>query len=252
MAFDLSKTVAAAEEELEESSSLPLIRILQGNTPQAQAHMKEYIPGAAPGQFLFNATQEAVPGPLEIIPVGFRACYAEWKPKSAGGGLVAHHPLSVVNDPLYEKGRDPKKPYLEYLGDNDLVRTSYWCVLVLKDEEWQNAIIAMSSSQLTVARKWSKDLKRFKYEGPLAKFAAPMFAQKWQLGTALEENAKGDRYFNYTLKALAVLDPKADSSVLELAYSASQTAKAELPAPAQQAALPAGNTVDGELEEDAF
>lgn len=252
MSFDLTQTTPAQEEELEESSSLPLIRVLQDNSPQVNSRKEEYIEGAKAGMFLFNATKEVMEGPLEIVPVGQKACYVEWKPKTAGGGIVAHHDLTIINDPLYEKGRDKSKPYLEYLGENDLVRTSYWCILVNIGGEWQNAILAMTSSQLRVARKWSQQIRTFKYDGKLKDIAPPMFARKWELTTRLEKNASGDEYFNFVIANPSVLDTTKDEALLTQAFEGSKTAKAELPSPTEPLALAEKTSDDEQGEERPF
>jgi len=253
MAFDLKKITGVEDTDLEESNSMPLLRVLQSNSPQVKEIEDAYIEGAKAGMFYLNDHKIAVKGPIEIIPVGFKSCYVEWKPKSVGGGLVAHHGLDAVTFQGYEKGRDKDRPYKEFLGDNDLVRTSYWCVLLNVEGEWENKLIAMTSSQLKVSRALTQKIKSFKYDGKLKDVRPPIFANIWKLDSVVETNSTTqDKYFNLVIKENTVLDVEKDQGILEQAYETSLTAKQEmLPSEvvAPQVALPANEdtAVDGEI-----
>ena len=216
MAFDISKVSGLGKENLETSEAMPLIRILQDMSPQLKKQKEEYLEGAESGDLFFNKTKSVIQKPSEVIPCYTQSVYTEWVPRSAGGGFVATHPLSIKNDPRYEQGRDRK--YDEWLGDNELKFTTYWFVLINIDGEWEKAIIPFTISQLRVSRKLTNDINRFRYEDDNLKgIAPPLFAQKWELTTVLETNKNGDDYWNFEFENNTVLDLEADEDMLSLA-----------------------------------
>lgn len=213
MTFDPSKYAGAGLDNLPEGGAMPLIRILQGKCPQLNKQKSEFIPGATEGDLFFAATGEVLSRPVQIIPLNARTCYVEWVPRNKGGGLVAVHDLSIIDNPNYEKGRDPAKPYLEHLGDNELIFTTYWFVLALIDEEWVQALLTMSSTNLSVSRSWSSQIKKFRYPN---KAPMPIFGCSWSLGTDYREKDSGDFYV-FKISDPVVLDLEKDSDLLTLA-----------------------------------
>ena len=221
MAYDITKVAGMGTENLDAGSALPFIRILQDLSPQLKPNKDEYVEGSKAGDLFFNKTKTTLDNPVSIVPVYTRAMYTEWVPRKNGGGFVGSHPLYVVSNPLYEKGRE--RQYDEWLGDNELRYTSYWFVLIKIDDVWEEAIIPFTSSQLKVSRKLTSDINRFRYETD-PKIAPPLFAQKWELTTVMETNKNNDDYWNFEVKNPSALDFESDEDVLELAASSSQKA----------------------------
>lgn len=228
MAFDIAKTEGVGTDDLEKSSSLPIIRMLQDQSPEINKRKDNFIEGAEAGDLFFNFTGEVLDSPLKIIPVGSRAVYVEWTPKDQGGGIVATHPLSIITDPRYKK--NVIKDNDEWLDDNELKYTRYWCVLAFINEVWEKAIIPMTSTQLRIARDWSKQIAKFKYE-KMPEFSPPLFARTWLLSTEVEKNKSGQEYFNFRVKDPIVLDFKKDEDILNLANDAAKVAMEQLPNP---------------------
>ena len=201
-------------ENLDEGSAMPFIRILQDLSPQLKPNKDEYVEGSKAGDLFFNKTKALLDNPVAMIPVYTTALYTEWVPRSKGGGFVGSHPLSVVGNPLYEKGRE--RQYDEWLGDNELRYTSYWFVLINVNGVWEEAMIPFTSSQLKVSRKLTSDINRFRYEADTS-IVPPLFAQKWELSTVMETSKNNDDYWNFEIKSPSVLDFESDEDLLELA-----------------------------------
>jgi hypothetical protein len=241
MAFDITTVAGQGTENLDSGSSLPFIRILQDLSPQLKAQKDEYIEGSKSGDLFFAKTQSIIEQPVEIIPCYTKSIYTEWIPRSKGGGFVGNHPLTVVSNPNYEKGRE--RQYDEWLGENELKFTTYWFVLMKVGDSYEQAVIPFTSSQLRVSRKLTQDINRFRYDD--ASIAPPLFAQSWKLKSVLETSKNGDDYFNFEFVEPSVLDFEADEDVLTLASqtygSASDTPllqTEESPALVDAAALP--------------
>lgn len=221
MAYDITKVSGMGTENLDSGSALPFVRILQDLSPQLKSNKDEYVEGSKAGDLFFNKTKCLLANPLNIIPVYTKAVYTEWIPRNKGGGYVASHPLTVVSDPSYEKGRE--RQYDEWLGENELRYTSYWFILAEIDGNWEEAIIPFTSSQLKVSRKLTGDINRFRYEQDKS-IIPPLFAQKWQLKTVMETSKNNDDYWNFEIADNVVLDFEEDEDLLTLAEQTSGVA----------------------------
>ena len=154
---------------------------------------------------------------------------------------VASHPLTVVSDPSYEKGRE--RQYDEWLGENELRYTSYWFILAEIDGNWEEAIIPFTSSQLKVSRKLTGDINRFRYEQDKS-IIPPLFAQKWQLKTVMETSKNNDDYWNFEISGNVVLDFEADEDLLTLAEQTSGVATQTPLLQSEQESVPALTSSD--------
>jgi hypothetical protein len=218
MAYDITKVAGMGTENLDSGSAMPFIRILQDLSPQLKANKDEYVEGSKAGDLFFNKTKDLLGNPVNIVPVYTKAVYTEWIPRNKGGGFVGSHPLTIVGNPNYEKGRE--RQYDEWLGSNELRYTSYWFVLVEINGAWEEAMIPFTSSQLKVSRKLTADINRFRYAADTS-IVPPLFAQKWELSTVMETSKNNDDYWNFEIKNSSVLDFESDESLLELAASTS-------------------------------
>lgn len=212
MAFDIAKVSGQGMENLDSGSSLPFIRILQDLSPQLKKQKEEYVPGAEAGNLFFAKTKNVIDSPTKVIPTYTQSVYTEWVPRNKGGGYVATHPLTIVSNPNYEKGRE--RQYDEWLGENELRFTTYWFVLVEIDGKYEEAIIPFTSSQLRVSRKLTADINRFRYDGELSSVVPPLYAQKWEISTVLETSKNGDDYYNFSFSNPVALDFEADEALL--------------------------------------
>jgi hypothetical protein len=224
MGFDIEKHSGAGIEELDKGSNMPIIRILQDQSPQINSRKKEYIEGAKAGNLYWNKTKEVLPNPLRFIPLSTRSCYVEWTPLTAGGGFVGNHGLDVVNNKNYRKeGMD------EYLGSNDLKFTTYWAVLFQHEENWVDGLLAMTSSQLRVSRELALSIDKFRYANSPSK--APIFARILFLDTILEKNKAGQEYFNFSIGVDRVLDFNNDEALLDRCVERRGSLATALPSP---------------------
>lgn len=241
MAYDITKVSGMGTENLDSGSALPFVRILQDLSPQLKPNKDEYVEGSKAGDLFFNKTKCVLANPLNIIPVYTKAVYTEWIPRNKGGGYVASHPLTVVSNPSYEKGRE--RQYDEWLGENELRYTSYWFILAEIDGNWEEAIIPFTSSQLRVSRKLTGDINRFRYEQDKS-IIPPLFAQKWQLKTVMETSKNNDDYWNFEISDNVVLDFEADEDLLTLAEQTSGIATQTPLLQSEQESVPALTSSD--------
>jgi hypothetical protein len=247
MAFDITKVSGQGTENLNTGSSMPFIRILQDLSPQIKKTKEEYVQGAESGDLFFAKSKSILKQPTNIIPVYTESVYTEWVPRSKGGGLVGTHPLTVVSNPKYEKGRE--RQYDEWLGENELKFTTYWFVLVEIDGSYEQAIIPFTSSQLRVSRNLTSEINRFRYtDESYSNVVPPLYAQKWEMSSVLETNKNGDDYYNFKFSNPAALDFEADEALLSQAAD-SYSSAADTPL-LQTSETP--QLVNASTEEDPF
>lgn len=233
MAYDPTKAAGIGMDQLDDSASMPLINLIQQNSPQLNKKHEKYIENAEAGDMFFAPTGELLAQPVKFTPTAFRTLYVEWVPKDQGGGLVAMHPLSIVDDPAYEQGRHSK--YDEWLGDNELKKTTYILGLIELDGELTEAMVALAVTGQRVSRKLQQDIRKFRYDGELKEIVPAVFARSWELSSEYEENAQGQGYYNFKFSNPAVLDFEADELLLSTAEGTAKRANLALPSPQTEA-----------------
>lgn len=164
----------------------PFLMICQSQSPQLQSDNQQYIEEARPGMIMNTQTQHVFKE-ITVIPVRYTFRYVEWKQRTAGGGFVASYartqePHDITTDALTGK--------LSRANGNSIVQTSYHLVMV-KEENWDKAIIPMSSTQLKKARRWNTVMLGYHMDGGEA---APIFSHYFKLTTVRESNSMGAWY----------------------------------------------------------
>ena len=165
---------------------VPLLYVLQSNSPAVNKRGDGYVDGAEPGDiWLRNATTPIIKGDEGVLfqPVMFQWSYVEWKPNR--GGLVGVHAERPAN--AVQKQLDPNDDRLSWVTPegNTVVDTCYVYGLINCDLPF---VIPLSSSGYRVARDWNTQARARKHNGkPL-----PLFATQWRLKTAFRSNDRGE------------------------------------------------------------
>ena len=241
MAFDITKFAGKGMDI--ELTALPIISVLQKGSAEVDETHENYstkgIEGAKAGNLCY-APDSTLYNEMEVLFLKNVMLYAEWRPRNQGGGLVAHHPLSIIRSPSY-KPRDPNNPKSkEMLGENDLIQTSYWLVQFKhKSGEWTEGLFAMSSTNLTCSRAIGKLIRGFDYpETSRFKGAKPFsFSRSYIISTEARRNEEGS-WYALTVKPGLILDKKEDEKLLEETAAHAEKADRLLPTATEAKALP--------------
>ena len=179
------------EETTTEDFAIPFIRVLQPMSPQLQKQHGSYVAGASAGDLYNTVTGEAYDGEtgISIVPCAYNKKYIEWIPREKGGGLVnANHDISILS--RCTRNPDDRRYYTP--EGNEIVETAQFFVLVVKDGTAQQAVLAFTSTQLGVARKWLTMLRMARVQNSKGESVeAPMFAYTYKLSTTTQSNDKG-------------------------------------------------------------
>lgn len=235
--------------------SMPLLKLLAFQSPEI-IDPEKIIEGTKPGDIIFSPTGEILEQPIEFAVIAKTTIYAEWRPKSDGGGLVGHHPQTIVGDPGYKKGSDKSK-WDEFLitdgQTNELKLTMYYMIKFLKDElenEWIEGILAFSKTGLSaVGRPLNKMISKFTYsEEFLTKFkdANPfLFSQSYHLSSFLDKDDK-NQWYNWKVEPGRVFDLEYDKDFLEDCLDTQQIAIKALPTPSNNPSVTQPALTDSE------
>ena len=178
------------EETTVEDFAIPFIRVLQPMSPQLNKASGSYVDNASAGDLYNTVTNSVYSGDkgIVLVPSAYVKKYIEWVPRENGGGLVnANHDISILS----ECRKDPESRRFYTKDGNEIVETAQFYVLVL-DPEPQQAVIAFTSTQLSVARKWLTMMRMARVQNSQGQHVeAPMFAYTYRLTTTSQSNDKG-------------------------------------------------------------
>lgn len=187
--------------------ALPFLNILQALSPEVTKGHKSYVESAVAGRFFNNVTKETYPeNGLIFQPVSVRHEWVEWKPRDQGGGRVGTH---ARDSDVITKAQSQSQQFGKYKTDNgnDLVETIYLLGFIHRsadlDEQLalgpgEPVIISFSSTKI-------KPFKQIMYRISTFQGRPPLFAHRLKLDTFLDQNKKGQNYFNFKITA-AVAD----------------------------------------------
>lgn len=190
----LNEFAGAGTSASAEHNTIPMIYVLQTNSPQVNKRGDAYIQNAEAGDlWLKNAASPIVKGTEGTIfqPVHFQWAWVEWKPNR--GGFVATHSERPAD--ADQKQLDPDDDRMSWVRSNGnlVVETCYVYGLVNMDLPY---VIPLSSSGFKVARDWNTNARARKHNGkPL-----PLFATKYRLTTVFRSNDRGEWFtlgFNF-------------------------------------------------------
>ncbi len=182
--------------------SIPFLNLLQSNSPEVEA---QTIPNARAGLILNSVTKEILDQPIIVQPVKREHKWVEWKPRTAGGGLVATHEddSEVVKKAIAAnggsrippKGNDGKRVAMK-VGTNELVETFYYYCFLLDPNGMEQigwCVISFSSTKIKVQKDWMTAMRTQRGKPPLKAF-------RCKIATERQTNDSGQPYYNFTIR----------------------------------------------------
>lgn len=161
-------------------NQVPLIYVLQANSPQVNRHKPEtYVPNAEPGDiWLKGAPEPIVKGGTDregflFQPVYFSRCVNEWIPRNpdgSGGGFVKRHNTveakfipgaQEVEIPGDKPGDKPRKKFMNADRTHEYIETREHAGFAVPEEGPPIPyIIALSSTGHQTSREWMPLMNR--------------------------------------------------------------------------------------------
>ena len=189
------------------SLALPILKLLQNGSGEAQRRNQNYVEGAEPGMLLNTVTKKLYDGArgISVIPCHYKLEYQEWADFGTGSG----RPENIFpdgSDILAQTTQDGGgKDRLE--NGNYILTVGQHFVIIVADGGAEQALISMSSSQGKVSRKWNSMMMSIALDGKNGQYTPPSFSHAYKLTTVLN-SGKGNQWYGYNIvKEGPVKDP---------------------------------------------
>ena len=181
------------------SLALPILKLLQNGSGEAQKRNQNYVDGAEPGMLLNTVTKKLYDGAngVSVIPCHYKLEYQEWADFGTGSG----RPENIFpdgSDILESTTKDGGgKDRLEN-GNYILTVGQHYVLVVGDDGGAEQALISMSSSQGKISRKWNSMMMSISLDGKNGSYTPPSFSHSYKLTTVLN-SGKGNQWYGYNV-----------------------------------------------------
>ena len=180
------------------SLALPILKLLQNGSGEAQRRNQNYVDGAEPGMLLNTVTKKLYDGAkgISVIPCHYKLEYQEWADFGTGSG----RPENIFpdgSDILAQTTKDGSgKDRLD--NGNYILTVGQHFVLLVGDDGTEQALVSMSSSQGKVSRKWNSMMMSISFDGKNGSYTPPSFSLSYKLTTVLN-SGKGNQWYGYNV-----------------------------------------------------
>ena len=180
------------------SLALPILKLLQNGSGEAQKRNQNYVDGAEPGMLLNTVTKKLYDGAkgVSVIPCHYKLEYQEWADFGTGSG----RPENIFpdgSDILAQTTKDGSgKDRLE--NGNYILTVGQHFVLIVGDDGTEQALVSMSSSQGKISRKWNSMMMSISFDGKNGPYTPPSFSHSYKLTTVLN-SGKGNQWYGYNV-----------------------------------------------------
>ena len=194
-AADAGKGIEQADRD---SVAIPMLMILQSNSPQCDRTQPEYVKGAQSGDYFLNTTQELFKEEgVNVVLCYFDRHFLKWMPRNEGGGfrgsLTTAQYARDVADGKITRQTDDKGREVEMTQEGEVVRDTrvHYVMVVRADGSYTPAVFSLSSTQIKKSKMWLAQIDQFRADGPNGKFQPPSFAHVFNLTAVGESNDQG-------------------------------------------------------------
>ncbi len=183
----------------QEDQLLPLIYVLQTNSPIVDKRGDSYIPGAEAGHFWLRNSltpiRDGVEG-IESIPCEMVRTWIEWLPNRQG--FVARHdsPPTDMQTRTMRDDSGREKPMLIRGGTGNVIQDTREFYLMVDGQPY---VLPCSGTKHTFARQWQTMFHQFRH--PKTNDIMPAFSRKYKLTTVPASNAIG-KWFGLQFKLM--------------------------------------------------
>lgn len=207
---------AGLEKVSSQSVALPILKLLQNGSGEAQRRNQNYVEGAEPGMFLNTVTKKLYDGSggINVIPCHYRLEYQEWSDFGTGQG----RPETIYpdsSDILTKTTKDSMGKDRLQNGNYILTVGQHFVLIVGEDGGTETALISMSSSQGKVSRKWNSMMLSITLQGKDGPYTPASFSHLYKLNSVLN-TGKGNQWFGYNVSKIG---PVEDPALYERARS---------------------------------
>ena len=189
------------------SLALPILKLLQNGSGEAQKRNQNYVEGAEPGMFLNTVTKKTYDGAngIEVIPCHYKLEFQEWADFGTGSGRPENI-YDANSDILSKTKNEMGKDRLD--NGNYILTVGQHYVLIRDGNSTENALISMSSSQGKVSRKWNSMMMSITLDGKNGPYTPPSFSHKYRL-TSVLNSGKGNQWYGFNVVKVGPVEESA-------------------------------------------
>jgi len=182
----------------QEQLALPILKLLQNGSGEAQKRNQNYVEGAEPGMFLNTVTKKLYDGDAGIIaiPCYHKMEYQEWAEFGTGSG----RPEQIYSDDSDILSKTTKDGGKDRLPNGNYILTVHqnYVLILGEDGSAETALISMSSSQGKIARKWLSLQMSQTMTDKEGVFTPASFAFAYKL-TSVLNSGKGNQWYGFNV-----------------------------------------------------
>ena len=189
------------------SLALPILKLLQNGSGEAQKRNQNYVEGAEPGMLLNTVTKKLYDGAegIEVIPCHYKLEFQEWADFGTGSGRPENI-YDANSDILSKTKNEMGKDRLD--NGNYILTVGQHYVLIRDGNSTENALISMSSSQGKVSRKWNSMMMSITLDGKNGPYTPPSFSHKYRL-TSVLNSGKGNQWYGFNVTKVGPVEEPA-------------------------------------------
>tara|TARA_E500000318_G_scaffold82093_2_gene77399 strand:+ start:616 stop:1344 length:729 start_codon:yes stop_codon:yes gene_type:complete len=197
---------AGLENVKSESVALPILKLLQNGSGEAQKRNQNYVEGAEPGMFLNTVTKKLYDGDkgIYVIPCHYKLEYQEWADYGTGSG----RPENIFGDDsdILEKTTKDSMGKDRLPNGNYILTTGQHYVLILAENgSAESALISLSSSQGKISRKWNSMMMGITLDGKDGPYTPASFSHIYKLNSVLN-SGKGNQWYGYNVSLVGPVE----------------------------------------------
>jgi hypothetical protein len=193
------------ENVTEKSLKLPILKLLQNGSGEAQKRNQNYVEGAEPGMFLNTVTKKLYDGDkgIDVIPCYYDLEFQEWEEFGSGG---QGRPINIFpsdSDILEKTTKDGAK---DRLPNGNYILTCHQTFAIITDGNGsaEKVLISMSSSQAKIAKQWMSMQKSKTMTDAEGSYTPSCYSYIYNLSTVLN-SGKGNQWYGYSVKDVDLL-----------------------------------------------
>ena len=204
------------ENVVEQTVALPIVKLLQNGSAEAQKRNPKYVENAEPGMLYNTVTGKLYDGQkgVQVIPCYLDFEYQEWADFGTGSGRPENiYPsdsdiLSKTTKDSTNKDRLPNGNYIQ--------TTAQWFVIISDDKGAETVLLSFFGSQLPISRKWNTAQMSITFDGKDGPYTPARFSHIWKIST-IERSGKGNQWYVYKYELIRKLDSIKEANLYERA-----------------------------------
>ena len=224
-----SGQIAGMEESGEESFVLPIVTLMQDNSPLVKPQRPEYVSGATGGMFINRSSQNLYETAM-IVPVYYLPVWTHWHPRDAAeSGLIATY---QYNDPKAQEAQwtttETGRQVRQFPDGTELTDTRRHYVLLCNADltNVEPGILTLSGSQIRRSSKWLAEMRSKRVIVNSKQVTPPTYATLWKMEAQNESNSKGDWYgYKFTFSRFLSGESKTETELYNTAKQLYQDLK---------------------------